>query len=422
MTSEETENPPVPPPDFSQETTKGDMYGRIGEVFTPAAPVSNKELFAGRLEQMADVLILTRQAGTHGVIYGERGVGKTSLASVMVNMILGRGGLAARTNCDTGDTYYSAWKKALGAVSWWEGHLTAGFTGDVAKSVRSAAELLPDQAGPGDVCAALTALAQIAEPVIFFDEFDRINDTTVRAMFADTIKMLSDQAVGATIILVGVADTVDELVAEHGSIERALVQIQMPRMSRKELEQIVTAGLKALGMTIQTPALARITSLSQGLPHYTHLISQHAATVAVANEKATITRPHVDMAVSRAIERAQRSIVNDYNRATSSPQRTTLYAEVLLAAALAENDELGYFAPADVRAPLSAILGKAVEIPSFVRHLHLFAETARGEVLQKRGLKHRYRFRFRNPLLQPYVVMHGLKEGLLDADTLEKFS
>lgn len=420
--SEEIETPPVSPPDFSKESTKSDMWTRIGDVFTPAAPVSNKELFAGRLDQMADVLILTRQVGTHGVIYGERGVGKTSLASVMVNMMLGRGGLSARVNCDTGDSYYSAWKKALGAMAWWEEKLQPGFSGDVEKTVRSAAEFLVEDAGPGDVRAALSALSQLAAPVVFFDEFDRISDPSVRAMFADTIKMLSDQAVPATIVLVGVADTVDELVAEHGSIERALVQIQMPRMSRKELEQIVNAGLKALGMSIQAPALTRITSLSQGLPHYTHLLTQHAATVAIGNTKAMISRSHVDLAVARAIERAQRSIVNDYNRATSSPQRTTLYAEVLLAAALAENDELGYFAPGDVRAPLSAILGKAVEIPSFVRHLHLFAESARGEVLQKRGLKHRYRFRFRNPLLQPYVVMHGLKEELLDAETLEAFS
>ena len=40
-----------------------------------------------------------------------------------------------------------------------------------------------------------------------------------------------DAKVPATVVLIGVADSVGELIREHGSVERALVQIQMPRMS-----------------------------------------------------------------------------------------------------------------------------------------------------------------------------------------------
>ena len=77
-------------------------------------------------------------------------------------------------------------------------------------------------------------------------------------------KRVRDQAVPATITLVGVADNVSELVAEHGSIERALVQIHMPRMSRVELAEIVTKGMDATELAIDSEAVDRITALSQG--------------------------------------------------------------------------------------------------------------------------------------------------------------
>ncbi len=395
--------------DLKSQEGRQDAMIRIGEVFTPAAPVSNGDLFAGRIEQMGDILMLAGQTGTHGVVYGERGVGKTSIASVMAALLTGRGRIAARANCDTSDSYRTIWKKVLDGIALSERRQRAGFSEDIEETVVAASAMLPENAGPGDVLNVLARLADIGQPVVFLDEFDRIANRRVRTTFADTIKMLSDQAVPATIIIVGVADTVDELVSEHGSVERALVQIHMPRMSRSELEQIVRKGLSAISMDIESSGLARVTSLSQGLPHYTHLIAQHAATAAVVDGKSLLTRTHVDTAIGRAIERAQRSIVNDYHKATASPQRSTLYAEVLLATALAQGDELGFFAPADVRAPLSALMGRPYAIPSFVRHLHALSSPERGEVLQKRGQKNAWRYRFRNPLLQPYVVMHGLK-------------
>ena len=49
----------------------------------------------------------------------------------------------------------------------------------------------------------------------------------VQRLFADLIKTLSDQLVRATVVLVGVADNVSDLVAEHESIEGALCGIDV---------------------------------------------------------------------------------------------------------------------------------------------------------------------------------------------------
>src|SRR5580700_10179297 len=79
--------------------------------------------------------------------------------------------------------------------------------------------------------------------IIIIDEFDRIEDSDVRVKMADTIKTLSDNAIRTNLILVGVADSVDDLIGDHPSIERAIKQVPMPRMSKAELPEIVDNGI-----------------------------------------------------------------------------------------------------------------------------------------------------------------------------------
>ena len=64
----------------SDDVEKWAKYARVAEVFTPGAPIDSLDLFAGRIEQIKDVLTAVVQRGQHLVLYGERGVGKTSLA------------------------------------------------------------------------------------------------------------------------------------------------------------------------------------------------------------------------------------------------------------------------------------------------------------------------------------------------------
>jgi len=65
-------------------------------------------------------------------------------------------------------------------------------------------------------------------------------------------------------------------------------------------------------------------------------------------------------------------------------------------------------------------MGRPLEIPAFASHLNKFASGDCGEVLQKSGQNRRYRYRFKNPLLQPFVVMRGVADKLIDADKVDK--
>ena len=150
-------------------------------------------------------------------------------------------------------------------------------TGGTEETSHSLARLLGDDVTPHAVRNALEQISSQRDVVIFIDEFDRLQDPAGRVLFADTIKTLSDRVVRATITLIGVADSVSELVREHRSVERALAQIHMPRMTRQELSEIATRGIEAAQMGIRPDAVRRIATLSQGLPHYTQLLTQLAA-------------------------------------------------------------------------------------------------------------------------------------------------
>src|ERR1700685_2430660 len=90
-----------------------------------------------------------------------------------------------------------------------------------------------------DIDNVRRTLTCLPSSVFIIDEFDRTAKTTSRE-FTDLIKALSDFAVDTTIILVGVSETVDHLVADHASVSRALIQIPLPRMKQEELRAILT--------------------------------------------------------------------------------------------------------------------------------------------------------------------------------------
>jgi Cdc6-like AAA superfamily ATPase len=378
---------------------------RIGTAFTPSAPIDKRTLFAGRFDQLRDAVTAVSQKGQHAVIYGERGVGKTSLANVVYETFGDQVNKPAcgPINCDESMTFSSLWHAAFREMY---------LPGDKTLDSQAPADIRPD-----DVRHILQG---IKKTVIVFDEVDRIGDRTATTKLADCIKNLSDHGIDTTIVLVGVADSVDTLIAEHVSIERNLKQIPMPRMSGNELKEVICNGSKICGMAIRDEAANQILALSQGLPHYTHLLALNAFQDAVERGSADVCERDVDTAIRRALKTAQHSVVSGYHKAVTSPRRDNLYAQVLLACAMAETDSLGFFYAGSVRDPMSKIMGRPYEIPTFSQHMKAFCTLDRGPILSRTGLKRRYRFRFVNPLMQPYVIMNGLTSGLIRPDQIPR--
>src|ERR1700676_2438603 len=58
-----------------------------GRLFTPSTPIGIADLFSGRLPQIRKLEDTVAERGRHALVYGEPGVGKTSLAQIIQYLI-----------------------------------------------------------------------------------------------------------------------------------------------------------------------------------------------------------------------------------------------------------------------------------------------------------------------------------------------
>ncbi|MXY45971.1 MAG: AAA family ATPase [Chloroflexi bacterium] len=378
---------------------------KLSQAFSPAAAIIRSDFFRGRRTVMRQLVDVVNQDGQHAIIYGERGVGKTSLANVLSTFLepfTSETIASARVNCYRQTTYKEIWNSLLEQVELLPKHEYNALTlYDVLDTLRSDKE---------------------RKFILIVDEFDRIEDPDIDGLFADTIKTLSDFSVDTTLILVGVADDVNDLITEHESINRCLVQIHLPRMTHDELGEIVKGGIESVGMEISEDAIAQTSKLSLGLPHYVHALGLASGRIAIDNERRAIELSDVGEAIKTVINESQQTVLRQFDLATASPRRQSYYFQALLACALAPTDRLGYFRPADVRIPYSYIMNSTQSVSVIARYLHGLCEERRGAALQKLGASHSYRYRFTDPVLQPYVLMRGLEHGLLTLEDVDKMT
>lgn len=274
---------------------------------------------------------------------------------------------------------------------------------------------------PASVTELLRQVCVHGPCLLIFDEFDVLGESTVSEHFANLMKALSDLGVPVKIVIVGVAEDIDALLIEHASVARGLQQVKMPRLSAEELRHIVDAGARRAGLTYAANIVDRIVALSQGLPHYTHLLAKHAGRAAILGGKSVVEEELWTATVETAHNGALQQVVDLYQNATVSSQQTML-PDLLVACALAKKDQQGFFRPTEVVEPLSKLLGRQMGIPSFNKNLASLAGE-RGPALEQRVfVDKRPRYRFANPLLQPYIFMNAVAERRLNVDAVQDWS
>jgi Cdc6-like AAA superfamily ATPase len=408
--------PPIKPPSTDDDWRALDF--EIMQLFSPATPINEAELFAGRGTQVVRMIEAMSERGRHAVLYGERGVGKTSLASIF-HMLIGdkrRRIFPIRKQAGPIDTFVTLWRRVFEDIEITETNP------DGQPRARNLAEQYIGAITPDNIVKELSNFSLNHIPVIIIDEFDQLKNSRARQLISHTMKSLSDAGINATIVLVGVADDIDALVADHASIERNLTEIKMPRMSKEEMNQILDKRLPKVGMKIDGDAKWKIITLARGLPTYVHQLGRDAARRAVARKKMFVIEEDVNEAIKMLVQQSDQTTNKAYNLAVHSNKKNNLYKQVLLAAAICQTDDDGQFTPSNVVEPLSRILNRSVKIANFLGHLNAFCEKERGSILQKRGGRGAFRYRFREPKMQPYVIMRGIAEGGLSEGALSILS
>lgn len=318
------------------------------------------------------------------------------------------------------DDYFSLWSKVLRGISF---TITQdqGY-GRETTTNHTIADKYKDTITPDDVVRELRALGNEISVVVIFDEFDKIESLDTKKLMSHTIKALSDAGVNTTIVIVGVADDIDTLVAEHESVKRNLEEIKMPRMNNGEMREILAKRYPVLAMEIVPDAQWKIITLSRGLPEYAHVLGRNAAVEAIQKHTNKITEEHVDQSIRNMLLQSDQSSSNAYKKATLSNKKNALYRQVLLACALAKTDDEGKFTLTSVIEPLTSVLGRKLEIAGFQSHIAAFCTPERGCILEQHGIPRAYKYRFREPKMQPYVLIQGIDSGELRPDALAVLS
>lgn len=122
------------------------------------------------------------------------------------------------------------------------------------------------------------------------------------------------------------------------------------------------------------------------------------------------------------IEDVDQTVREQYHVATISPRAGNIYKEVLLAAALAAVDDLGYFAPVALERALTTILGRTAKVSLFGQHLKILCEPDHGNILEQVGTDRRFRYRFADPMMQPFILMNGIHHKLVTKEQVARLA
>jgi Cdc6-like AAA superfamily ATPase len=209
-----------------------DRLDLIDGVFTPAKPIRTRALFAGRIEQFNRIYETLVEPGRHAILYGERGVGKTSLANIVREKFVQNNALVPQVSVDSNDSFTTIWEKVFNRITLSAMKPGVGFLPNRQLELTKLSERVLERSqralNPDDVT---DLLAKLPFTVVIIDEFDRLLSEDAALLIADTIKALSDLGTGATVLIVGVARDVTDLIGHHPSIERCVRQIHLQRMA-----------------------------------------------------------------------------------------------------------------------------------------------------------------------------------------------
>lgn len=296
----------------------------ILNAFSPAQELIDPARFAGRDQQIRELTDALRVTGSVPVIYGDRGLGKSSLAVQMQLIAMGGtelleslGAAALTLNEDeTYMTFYVSCNEQIQSLEDLQLLIIHKLeqVDLVASGPHSKDELIDRttsrkvtlkvfEVGTTKKYAARTDRLRVDElvplerlerelgilweafglPVLLIvDELDRAKNLKGLAPY-----LKSASGAHLKFMLVGIAQNLSDLIIDHSSIARIMIPVRVPRMTASELADIVDKAMDNLQAgghryTITRGARARLVKLAGGFPWFIHVIAQ-SALVSVAD-------------------------------------------------------------------------------------------------------------------------------------------
>ncbi len=359
-------------------------------------PVIGRESFAGRHDALSQLIQAIEQQRVHVVIYGERGIGKTSLVHVFAETAREARYLVLYGSCGT-EAEFSAMFRSFAARIPRLYHRSVLPNSPEAEKGENLDVMLGDNFGPREL-ADLFAEVTGTRVIIVLDEYDRVLDPGFRRDVAELIKNLSDRAARVQLVLTGVAQNLDELIGYAPSIRRNIVGLPMRPLNGGEVRELVGIGENAAELHYSEDAIGMITAMAGGSPYLVRLLAHHAGLTALESRRSLVEENDGRAAVER--------VLTDWNASLPRRVQASLGREeareqwpLLVASARAGSSADGFFGVEDVFTEL----GGAVTQPLIERDLRRFSNP--HDLLELHDLGGELRFRFRYPGVSALLLM-----------------
>ncbi len=329
--------------------TEDEFRNIIAANLTPSEEIRTPERLFGRQKNLTSIDRALNSPGRQIFVYGDRGVGKSSLAVTAAHLHTGSTNAPIYVPCGRlsgfSDVIQAVGLKTIGIIERFEKAATGrglNFTvpalGGVGLSAGTpGSTTIP---APTTIDEALDVVRYVAEKrrgrlVIVIDEMERIEKIEERDKFAEFIKNIPTLDGDVRFIFCGIASDVDELLNAHPSAGRILETIKLERLRHDALWKIITTVSEKVGVDITHDMLVRISQISDGFPHFVHLIGDTMFWNVFDDPEmvTTIDRRHFRAGIKGAIERSDVVLRTQYQKAVQKTRNTLDYEEALWALA-----------------------------------------------------------------------------------------
>jgi hypothetical protein len=275
-------------PRFVKTNTKRQ---HIFQAFDAGMPVENRTGLSGRQTELNILREGIIDQHKHGILFGPRGSGKTSLARVL-------GDIADEAH------HIVLYNSASGDMSFPEimrpfiEELASSFQG-VLKDER-ARRLLTEPFNARDI-AILFAEEIPSQTLLILDEFDRVASPAAKHEIAAMMKLLSDTRSSVRLLIVGIAINLEDLVEGHPSLRRHLVSLPIGPIASPALRSLLINCCEQAGIGIEERAAELLVGCAAGSPYHLRFFGMHAALAAQGAGEATINIARVKQGLSQAL-------------------------------------------------------------------------------------------------------------------------
>jgi len=274
---------------------------RLYSAFAASQPVTDRRCFAGRTEVLEKLIRATEDLRLHTVLYGERGLGKTSIMHMLAQAARDARYIAIYISCGGRSTFDEVIRLVAAQIPLLYCRGVSPVSPEI-ESGRTFADLLP--AGRLSPQTASETLSSIVgtRVLVILDEFDQCQSKDFRLSIAELLKSLSDKGAFLQFLIAGVGANLTELIEHLPSIQRNVFGLQLQRMSLAELRDLIRNGEAVTGLKFEPAAETGIVEVANGFPYFACLLSCYAGLRALDEQRSSVTIDDVLRATFEAVE------------------------------------------------------------------------------------------------------------------------